>query len=131
MVNPSPLSIIRSDKFVIPAEALRLTGTNSLITGNPDFEAPVYWRRDKRNSTSGVIGLSHYFDKDKNTGDITIDISQLGTNENRKVYFMYTDTVYLVIIPVTWYKFASATLKELIEATTTNPLELPFALNLI
>lgn len=123
MTNPAALPITRATTFVIPASALNLTGTNR-------FNLPVYWRTDKRNNTSGALGLSHYFNSSTNTGNVTIDISSIGTNENTKVYFMYTYTQYILIIPVTRYMFAEATLKQLIEATATNKLNLPFSLHL-
>lgn len=124
MTNPAALPIKRATTFVIPANALNLTGTSS------HFNLPVYWRTDKRNNTSGALGLSHYFNSSTNTGNVTIDISRIGTNENTKVYFMYTYTQYILIIPVTRYMFAEATLKQLIEATESNKLTLPFSLHL-
>lgn len=124
MTNPAALPITRATTFVIPANALSLTGTDS------HFNLPVYWRTDKRNNTSGALGLSHYFSSTTNTGNVTIDISRIGTNENTKVYFMYTYTQYILIIPVTRYMFAEATLGELIEATASNKLTLPFSLHL-
>lgn len=123
MTNPAALPITRGTTFVIPASALNLTGTSN-------FTQPVYWRTDKKNNTSGALGLSHYFNSTTNTGNVTIDISSIGTNENTTVYFMYTYTQYILIIPVTRYMFAEATLKELIEATETNKLDLPFSLHL-
>ena len=123
MTNPAALPITRGTTFVIPANALNLTGTSH-------FKQPVYWRTDKRNNTSGALGLSHYFDSNTNTGNVAIDISRIGTDENTKVYFMYTYTQYILIIPVTRYMFAEATLKQLIEATESNKLTLPFSLHL-
>lgn len=124
MTNPAALPITRATTFVIPANALSLTGTSD------HFNLPVYWRTDKRNNTSGALGLSHYFDDSTNTGNVTIDISRIGTDENTKVYFMYTYTQYILIIPVTRYMFAEATLEELIEATASSKLTLPFSLHL-
>ena len=123
MTNPAALPITRGTTFVIPANALSLTGTNN-------FNQPVYWRTDKKNNTSGALGLSHYFNSTTNTGNVTIDISRIGTDENTKVYFMYTYTQYILIIPVTRYMFAEATLKKLIEATESSKLTLPFSLHL-
>lgn len=125
MTNPAALTITRGTTFVIPANALSLTGTSD------HFNLPVYWRTDKRNNTSGALGLSHYFNNSTNTGNVTIDISRIGTNENTKVYFMYTYTQYILIIPVTRYMFAEATLEELIEATASSKLTLPFSLHLL
>lgn len=124
MTNPAALPIKRATTFVIPASALSLTGTSH-------FKQPVYWRTDKRNNTSGALGLSHYFDSSTNTGNVAIDISRIGTDENTKVYFMYTYTQYILIIPVTRYMFAEATLEELIEATASSKLTLPFSLHLL
>lgn len=124
MTNPDALPITRGTTFVIPANALNLTGASR-------FNLPVYWRTDKRNNTSGALGLSHYFSSTTNTGNVTIDISRIGTNENTKVYFMYTYTQYILIIPVTRYMFAEATLEDLIEATASNKLTLPFSLHLL
>ena len=123
MTNPAALPIKRATTFVIPKNALTLTGTSH-------FKQPVYWRTDKRNNTSGALGLSHYFNSDTNTGNIAIDISRIGTDENTKVYFMYTYTQYILIIPVTRYMFAEATLEQLIEASESNKLTLPFSLHL-
>lgn len=123
MTNPAALTITRGTTFVIPASALNLTGTSN-------FNQPVYWRTDKKNNTSGALGLSHYFNSSTNTGNVTIDISRIGTDENTKVYFMYTYTQYILIIPVTRYMFAKATLKQLIEATESSKLDLPFSLHL-
>lgn len=123
MTNPAALTITRGTTFVIPASALNLTGTSN-------FTQPVYWRTDKKNNTSGALGLSHYFNSTTNTGNVTIDISRIGTNENTKVYFMYTYTQYILIVPVTRYMFAEATLEELIEATASSKLTLPFSLHL-
>ena len=123
MTNPAALTITRGTTFVIPANALNLTGTDR-------FNLPVYWRTDKRNNTSGALGLSHYFSSTTNTGNVTIDISRIGTDENTTVYFMYTYTQYILIVPVTRYMFAEATLEQLIEATASSKLTLPFSLHL-
>ena len=120
MTNPAALAIKRAHTFVIPTSALSLTGTDN-------FQEPVYWRTNQRRSTSDVLGLSHYFSSTQNTGNITIDISQLSNpNDDTVLYFMYTYTAYLVIIPITRYMYAHATLEELIEATAGSPQTLSF-----
>ena len=121
MTNPAALAIKRAHTFVIPTSALSLTGTDN-------FQEPVYWRTNQRRSTSGVLGLSHYFSSSQNTGNITIDISQLSNpNDDTVLYFMYTYTAYLVIIPITRYMYAHATLEQLIEATAVSPQTLTFS----
>ena len=121
MTNPAALAIKRAHTFVIPTGALSLTGTT-------EFQEPVYWRTNQRRSTSDVLGLSHYFSSTQNTGNITIDISQLSNpNDDTVLYFMYTYTAYLVIIPITRYMYAHATLEQLIEATEGSPQTLTFS----
>lgn len=121
MTNPAALAIKRAHTFVIPTGALSLTSTT-------EFQEPVYWRTNQRRSTSDVLGLSHYFSSTQNTGNITIDISQLSNpNDDTVLYFMYTYTAYLVIIPITRYMYAHATLKQLIEATAGSPQTLTFS----
>lgn len=121
MTNPAALAIKRAHTFVIPTSALSLTGTDH-------FQEPVYWRTNQRRSTSGVLGLSHYFSSSQNTGNITIDISEISNpNDDTVLYFMYTYTAYLVILPITRYMYAHATLEELIEATAGSPQTLTFS----
>lgn len=121
MTNPAALAIKRAHTFVIPISALSLTGTDH-------FEEPVYWRTNQRRSTSGVLGLSHYFNSTQNTGNITIDISGISNpNDDTVLYFMYTYTAYLIILPITRYMYAHATLEELIEATAGSPQTLTFS----
>ena len=121
MTNPAALAIKRAHTFVIPTSALSLAGTDN-------FEEPVYWRTNQRRSTSGVLGLSHYFSSSQNTGNITIDISGISNpNDDTVLYFMYTYTAYLIILPITRYMYAHATLEELIEATAGSPQTLTFS----
>ena len=121
MTNPAALAIKRAHTFVIPTSALSLTGTDH-------FQEPVYWRTNQRRSTSGVLGLSHYFSSSQNTGNITIDISEISNpNDDTVLYFMYTYTAYLVILPITRYMYAHATLEQLIEATAGSPQTLTFS----
>lgn len=121
MTNPAALAIKRAHTFVIPTSALSLTGTDN-------FQEPVYWRTNQRRSTSGVLGLSHYFNSTQNTGNISIDISEISNpNDDTVLYFMYTYTAYLIILPITRYMYAHATLEELIEATAGSPQTLTFS----
>lgn len=121
MTNPAALAIKRAHTFVIPTSALSLTGTDN-------FQEPVYWRTNQRRSTSGVLGLSHYFNSTQNTGNITIDISEISNpNDDTVLYFMYTYTAYLIILPITRYMYAHATLSQLIEATAVSPQTLTFS----
>ena len=128
MTNPAPLTIQRATKFVIPIGALDVD-REAILGITPRFEAPVYWRTNKRRNTSNVLGLSSYFNQDQNTGNITIDISKINNpGDNTKLYFMYVYTTYVVIIPVDNYMYAQTTLKDLIEATPSSPCTLDFSL---
>lgn len=120
MTNPASVAITRPTSFIVPKEALSLSGTTH-------FEPPVYWRADSRESTSGVAGSSTYFNATKNTGNISIDISRLGNEDSTPVYFLYsyTDRV-LIFIPVTRYRMAQTMLGDLIGATSESPVNLNF-----
>lgn len=129
MTNPASLAIKRATTFVIPAGALKVQ-REPVLGVTPDFHAPVYWRTNKRRNTSNTLGLSNYFNSTENTGNITIDISKLSSPGNStRLYFMYVYTSYLVgILPIDNYMYAQATLKQLIEATTSSPYTLDFSL---
>lgn len=121
MSNPSPLTVKRATQFVIPAEALTLSGTTS-------FDLPMYWRTDKQHSTSGTAGQSYYFSSSQNTGNIIVDITPFANaDDSTPVHFMYTYTGrFLIFIPYTVYMFADTTLGALIDAAADNKLTLTF-----
>lgn len=121
MSNPSPLTVKRATQFVIPAEALTLSGATS-------FNLPMYWRTDKQHSTSGTAGQSYYFSSSQNTGNIIVDITPFANaDDSTPVHFMYTYTGrFLVFIPYTVYMFADTTLGALIDAAADNKLTLTF-----
>ena len=48
-------------------------------------------------------------------------------NDDTVLYFIYTYTAYLIILPITRYMYAHATLEELIEATAVSPQMLTFS----
>jgi len=120
MTNPASVAITRPTSFIVPKNALTLSGTTN-------FTPPVYWRADSRESTSGVAGSSSYFSSSTNTGNIAIDITLLGNEDTTPVYFLYTYTYRkLVFIPVTGYMMAQTTLGDLIGATSGSPVNLNF-----
>ena len=121
MSNPSPLTVKRATQFVIPAEALTLSGATS-------FNLPMYWRTDKQHSTSGTAGQSYYFSSSQNTGNIIVDITPFANaDDSTPVHFMYTYTGrFLIFIPYTVYMFADTTLGALIDAAADNKLTLTF-----
>ena len=128
MTNPTPLTVKQATTFTIPKDALRLADATS-------FTAPIYWRTNKTNSTSGIVGSASYFTADNsgngsNTGNVTIDISSFAKADNTPVHFLYTYTErILLIVPVTRYMYATATLGNLINATSSSPVTLTFARN--
>ena len=130
MTNPAALAVKRASTFVIPTDALHVT-REKILGITPEFNPPVYWRTNKRRNTSSIMGLSHYFSGDANTGNVTIDISSLSNpGDGTKLYFMYVFTAWLGIIPIDNYMYAEATLEQLIEATVGSPYTLDFSLYL-
>jgi hypothetical protein len=129
MTNPAPLAVTRATSFIIPVGALHVV-REPVLGSTPDFQAPVYWRTNKRRNTSNTLGLSYYFNSDENTGNITIDISGLSNpDDNTKLYFMYVYTAYIGIIPKDRYMYSQqVTLEQLIEATSSVPYTLTFSL---
>ena len=52
-------------------------------------------------------------------------------NDDTVLYFMYTYTAYLIILPITRYMYAHATLEELIEETGRTAGELGAQLTIL
>ena len=128
MTNPAALAVKRATTFVIPTGALHVT-REKILGVTPEFNPPVYWRTNKRRNTSNIMGLSHYFSGDANTGNVTIDISSLkNPGDGTRLYFMYVFTAWFGIIPIDNYMYAEATLEQLIEATEGSPYTLDFSL---
>ena len=124
MTNPAALTVQRATSFVIPTGAI-------ILDDATDFNPPLYWRTNKVNSTSGTVGSSSYFDADEagdgaNTGNISIDVSSFTKADNTKVYFVYSYTQRVLLIPRTKYKNATTTLGALISATPESPVTLTF-----
>jgi len=118
MVDPTPLTVKRPTKIVIPTGKIVLDEAKN-------FAAPMYWRTNRTYSTSDVVGSSSYFTANSsgdgsNTGNISIDITSFGKEDTTPVYFLYTYTYRLagiIPLPFTVYKMASATLLDLLNAS--------------